>query len=330
MSAFPGKPLLCLAPMATLSHRALRELVAGFGGCGLYWTEMVSAAAFVSGAPFERYYADALPDPSKVVFQVVGSDPERIERTARLLAERGGAGIDLNMGCAAPEIVRQGAGVAWMRDAAAAARLVARLRAALPGMRLSCKIRAGHGGDALAERLLGFCRALVGAGADSIAVHPRLAEEKFKRPPMMELAGMLARELPVPVVANGDIAGAADARVALEAGCAGAMIGRAALRKPWIFAEIASALGAAAPAQARPVDLLEVSSRFLDLLARHQPPEFHLSRARRFFFYFTENLRFGHGPRHAIQNAPSLAAIERILADYFIQSPEERTVTANW
>jgi tRNA-dihydrouridine synthase len=100
--------------MAELSHRALKELVEGFGGCDEYFTEMISAAALLAGGPYEKWYIDAGPRPEKTVFQLVGADPAQISRAAAMLDKLECAGIDINMGCSTPAIRKTGAGAGWM------------------------------------------------------------------------------------------------------------------------------------------------------------------------------------------------------------------------
>lgn len=119
-----------LAPMATLTHPAFRTLIHEYGGCDGYFSEMISAEAFRSGTPFEYAYRDPRPDPSRLVYQLVGRSEEPIVEAAQRLSAQPVAGVDLNMGCAAPQIAKRGAGIAWLDDLRAAARLIERVRRA--------------------------------------------------------------------------------------------------------------------------------------------------------------------------------------------------------
>ncbi|GHV40162.1 tRNA-dihydrouridine synthase [Spirochaetia bacterium] len=330
-----------LAPMAELSHRPLRELIENFGGCDEYFTEMISAGPLLGGGPFEHWYMDAGPCSAKVVYQLVGSDPDQLVRAAALLDSRDCLGLDINMGCAAPAIRRTGAGVAWMASIDKAGALIARLRPAVK-KRLSVKLRIGFTDDF--DYLLNFCRRLEGEGIELITLHPRTAGEKFRRSPRWNYVSALRRELHIPVAGNGDIVTAADLLLradsvpgAILAGTAGTggpaeqgdkpimvpgaapvMVGRAAVRCPWIFAE---ARRKTAPGA---IDLEEISLRFLELLARYQPPEFYISRARRFFNYFCDNLKWAHYVKTLLNRETELGGIERVLRGYFGEHPEER------
>jgi tRNA-dihydrouridine synthase len=333
----------------------------GAGAPVEYFTEMLSAAALLGGGPFEKWYLDAGPCPAQVVYQLVGADPAQLERAAALLDGRDCLGIDINMGCAAPAIRRLGAGVAWTGDGERARAMIGRVRSAVRRKRLSVKLRcpadppwagdrnrgAGPGGaspfpargagespagDRLFERLLHLCRALEAEGVELITLHPRLAGEKFKRPARWDYVERLRGELGIPLAGNGD--NGYGAGLLCRAAGGRAMVGRGAVRRPWIFAEArflgagrAAGPAAGAPGPARPggrwIDLERAGLRFLELTARYQPPEFHLSRARRFFGYFCDNLTWGTYLKNLLNREENLGGIERAWRGYFAARPEE-------
>ncbi|MDR0642798.1 MAG: tRNA-dihydrouridine synthase family protein [Treponema sp.] len=358
-----------LAPMAEISHRGLRELIAEYdrdpvfspkneaGGLPPveYFTEMLSAAALLGGGPFEKWYLDAGPCPGQLVYQLVGAGAEQLERAAAFLDELDCLGIDINMGCAAPAIRRIGAGLAWTGEPAKARALIGRLRSVVKRRRLSVKLRCplmgpelGAGEDPprrgsprrnsphrgspqpgeeeqMLEYLIRFCQSLEAEGVQLITLHPRRAGEKFKRPARWDYVERLRRELGIPVAGNGDIGSPAELAARSRGGKA--MAGRAAVRQPWIFA--AARLfraGARAPAGGLNLsfDLEKTGLRFLELLARCQPPEFHISRARRFFNYFCENLKWGTHVKNLLNRGESLKDVERAWRGYFAFHPEDR------
>jgi tRNA-dihydrouridine synthase len=327
------RKVFMLAPMAEISHRALRELIAGFGrdaaeGPDEYFTEMISAGGLLGGGPFESWYLDGGPCPERLVYQIAGSDPGQIERAAALLDRRDFdgpcLGIDINMGCAAPAIRRSGAGVAWMASADAAGTLMGRVRRVVR-RRLSVKLRIGFRDDF--EGLLRFCRRLEAEGVELITLHPRTAGEKFRRSARWDYVERLRGELNIPVAGNGDIASPAEMLRRAQDGPV--MVGRAAVRQPWIFAAAraldsgtAGAMAGEKAAGTVRVDLEETGIRFLELLARYQPPEFHLSRARHFFGYFCDNLKWGTYVKNLLNREESLGGIERAWRGYFAEDRE--------
>jgi len=348
-----------LAPMAELSHRALRELIYGFLreenlpdtlDFPVFVTEMISAPGLLAGGPFEKWYLDNGPDPSRLVYQLLGADEDQLVKAAALLDRQDCLGIDINMGCSAPLITKTGAGVRWMEDPDKAARLIEKLRG-VTKKQLSVKIRLGPkkpglqppnrdvpktpggevtGGAASGRGelehlpyLLRFCRGLEAAGVDLITLHPRMADEKFKRRARWEYVYALRKELDVLVSGNGDIANIDE--LAEKAAQGPVMAGRLLVREPWAFAaalarrpagggQTSLAQGAGRPPNAK---LEETGLRFLELLAHHQPPEFHLSRARRFFHYYCDNLTWAEHTRNNINRQESLAGIAQVWRECF-------------
>ena len=319
-------PLL-LAPMAELSHRALRELIEIYGGCDSYFSEMISAGALLAGGPFEKWYIDAGPKPEKLVFQIVGSCPEQISKAASLLGKMECLGIDINMGCSAPLIRKTGAGAAWMASIDRAGELISLVRPVVK-RRLSVKLRVGYKDDF--EYLTRFCRRLEAEGTELIILHPRTVTEKFKRLARWDYVGALRQELKIPVAGNGDIASPGELARRAEGPCDAVMVGRAAVRQPWIFAE-AKKLAAlnreeeSSPtvitAKARLIE--ETGSRFLELLAKYQPPEFHVSRAKRFFGFFCDNLKWGNYLKNKLDREDTMSGIERAWREYFLENDME-------
>ena len=102
---------LMLAPMATLSHEAFRRAVARFGGCDEYFTEMINASSLLNMGPWEKFYLMDGPEPEKIVWQLTGNKAEPLAQAAALVAGLEGRGVDLNMGCSAPQIANTGAGI---------------------------------------------------------------------------------------------------------------------------------------------------------------------------------------------------------------------------
>jgi len=326
--------LFYLAPMAELSHRALREIIEEFGGCDGYFTEMISAPALLAGGSFEKWYIDAAPKPEKCVFQLVGSDSGSISAAAAILDKLECAGIDINMGCSAPLIRKTGAGAAWMASIDRAGELISKVRPAVK-RRLSVKLRTGFKDDF--EYLVRFCRRLEEEGVELITLHPRLVTEKFKRLARWEYVGKLREELKIPVAGNGDIGSAEELVKRANGPCDAVMVGRAAVKTPWIFAEAKELLKEEVHTEAQrhrgteeegeerrcsssvspclcvksSPSIEDVGLRFLGLLAAYQPPEFHVSRAKRFFNYFCDNLKWGTFVKNQINREDTLSGIEK-------------------
>ncbi|MGP1459294.1 MAG: tRNA-dihydrouridine synthase family protein [Treponema sp.] len=339
--------LLC-APMASISHAAFRMLVERFGGCDEYFNEMINAPSLVSGGKFEEFYIEGKPVPQKLARQLTGKNAESLIAAAKILSPLEAVGIDLNMGCSAPEIVKSGAGIAWMlKPSAETERMVRGVKAALneyeaqSGVhrRLSVKLRLGDA-DFTDEGFFSFCDMLCDSGVELITLHPRTKKEKFRAPPRYSYAQELSlrcRERGVKVCVNGDITDAKSARAVLKQcpDCDALMIGRAAAQKPWIFAEIKKNLadgddctgdscGTENDGDKTKVDLLELAAGFIEDVKRYQPQEFWKTRLQRFFAYFCKNFWFENYVKNKLLNAPSPEDALAVLEDYFARVEGDR------
>ncbi len=310
-------PALVLAPLADFSHAAFRELVAGLGGCGLFVTEMLNSR-IVASQPLERDpYMAAGPCARPLVGQLVGGDPAVMARAAGRLAGWGVDGIDINMGCSRQRIVRMGWGLGLMADERRALAVVQAVRRTVPdSLPLTVKLRSFAGHDE--GRLLAFARRLVDAGVAGICLHPRSGADGFKRPARWQEIGLLAAELPVPVIGNGDVFSVADARRLVHStGCAAVMLGRGALIRPWLFAEIATGR----PWQGSPAALLH---RYAGLVERYLPPELRLRRFDQFCNWFFRNWLFHRQLFAGIRRQPDLAGRLALFDAYLARHGDTR------
>ncbi len=342
---------LIAGPMATLSHEAFRRLVEKFGGPDEWYTEMINAPTLMQNGPFEKYYLMNGPAPQKIVWQLTSKEADSMAAAVSVLAPLGGIGIDLNMGCSAPEIVHSGAGIAWMlkprQETFAMVRGVkAAIEKSAPAFRLSAKLRLGAE-NFKEEDFYDFCEGLCDSGVQRLVLHPRTQREKLARPPRRYFAQRLAERLKprgVQVIYNGNVKDATSAQTALKEcpTCAGLMISRAAVQKPWIFAQLRGELfgkpgnfgqtqvaGGAADnglqgLNGGRVDLMQTGLDYIALLQEYQPPEFFKSRMQRFFSYYCDNFTFGHYIKSKMLNAATPQEAQDTFRAYFDEQPDDR------
>jgi len=314
--------------MAEISHGAFRRLVADFGGCDWFFTEMLSAGAVTNNSPYSPWYLDFGPSPERTIVQLAGNEPDLFAAAAGRLSALPIAGVDINMGCSVHKIRKKGWGIELMKDRDLAASIIDSVRPRLSGQSLSVKIRIGHSEDP--ERLLGFCRTMIDAGVDFITLNPRTVNTNRDRPGDWNYIKLLRNELKVPIVGNGEIKDSDSLRRRMSiAGTGPLMIGRGAVQSPWIFHRLKGF--PAAPAQEtspliRNHTVLpgETVQRFLHYLELYQPADFRLSRARRFFYYFCDNFKFGTRMNTHIQNAAEISRIGQIFFSYLERNPQEQ------
>ena len=325
---------LILAPMATLTHAALRSTIADFGGCDEYYTEMIQAGTLLTNGPFEKYYLFTNPEPEKIVWQITGGKIPAMVEAAKMLSQMEGIGVDINMGCCAPDIVRAGAGIAWMlKDQQETQQLVEQVGEVVrqANKRFSVKLRLGDE-DFTQEGFFSFVDMLAQRGVQQITLHPRTKKEKYRNPPKLAYVQHLVEYIEekgydIQVVLNGAVADGASAQKAanLAPGISGIMIGRAAVQKPWVFKEIASFQAKLEGKQeAFQVDLLKTGCNFVHRLQEFQPPEFYKTRLQRFFAFYSDNVQFAHHLRTRLLNHPTPEGCIQQLEEYFSASPAEQ------
>ena len=352
---------LLLAPMAALSHEALRRTIARFGGCDEYYTEMIHAASFINGGPYEYCYASCAPEAKKTVWQLTGAHEKELVRCAELLMETAGAssviGIDINMGCPAPEIYRQGAGIAWMSKPFEQVESMLRgLRRVCGSKRLSVKIRLGEE-DFTLQGLFDFADMLCSCGAERITLHPRTRKERYARPPRIQYVRLLGefikpRYPDVSVAGNGAIDGPKTlANFAAQCPLSDAfMIGRSAVQKPWIFSVLKRSAkpdgrdtgepGArdaeeAGTCAAEPggcgaelqIDLVKIAEDFIADLEACQPADFWKTRTQRFFAYYCDNVSFSHYIKSQVLQQKNHRTMLERFTRYFDEMPQERVLS---
>ena len=283
-------PPVVLAPMAGVTNRAFRNLCRRFGGA-LLVGEMVNARGLVEGSKrsFELAAFDA--DETTRSLQLYGTDPQTIGEAVKIVADRGADHVDLNFGCPVRKVTRHGGGAAVpARPRLLAAIVASAVRAGEPfGVPITIKMRMGIDDNRMT--FLSAGRAAADAGAAWVALHSRTAEQYYSGQARWDGIAELVAALPnTPVLGNGDIWSAADAlRMQAETGCAGVVVGRGCLGRPWFFGDLQAAyLGLERPT---PPTVGEVAAIIVDhatMLAEHQTP-FHaiLAIRKHIGWYFT-------------------------------------------
>lgn len=236
-SALPFSPPLALAPLDGVATPPVLAAWAAVGGMGLLCAPFVRVSASAD-PPWSQRKLVALAQrrgPMVHSVQLLGTVPERVAAAARAAEALGVDIIDLNFGCPSRVIVRKGAGAGMLGDPEGLAAVVRAVRAAV-ALPISAKIRLGLERP---EDVLELVPRLVDAGADLLAVHARTLADGYHAPARWEWLARVVAASPVPVIGNGDVWTARDAlRLRAETGCAAVMVGRGALRNPWIFHQI--------------------------------------------------------------------------------------------
>jgi tRNA-dihydrouridine synthase B len=226
---------LVLAPMAGVSVQAFRRQGRRYGA-GLVCSEMVSCAGIEHRNERTLGYLRVAADEHPLAIQLFGSEPGPMAEAARMVRAAGADLVDINFGCPVKKVTRTGAGATLLEDPDRASRLVEAVAEAVD-LPISVKLRRGVENGSRACLDLG--PRLVEAGASSLTLHPRSAEQMYTGTADHALTAELVSLVDVPVVASGDIVSRAKAQSVLATtGAAAVMVGRGAQGNPWVLREI--------------------------------------------------------------------------------------------
>lgn len=233
------EPPVLLAPLAGITDLPFRRVVAGFGA-GLVVSEMVASQEIVQARPLARARAELGCAEIATAVQLSGREPYWMAEAARYVAGQGAKIIDINMGCPAKKVTSGYSGAALLKDLDHALRLIEAVVGAVD-VPVTLKTRLGWDDQLMNAPLLAV-RAQ-DAGIKMLTIHGRTRAQFYKGHADWRAIARVRRAVRIPVIANGDIITADDARCALkQSGAAGVMIGRAAQGAPWRLAQIAHAL----------------------------------------------------------------------------------------
>lgn len=228
-------PLLAIAPMQDVTDLPFWKLMTAYGGADLYFTEYfrVHTASNLERSILESITAN--PTGKPVIAQMMGNDIPSLVRTAIELQRHPVAAIDLNLGCPAPVVYRKCAGGGLLRQPRQVDEILGALREAI-SIPFTVKTRIGFDTTDTFDELLGiFAKHRI----DLLTVHGRTVKEMYGAEVHYDFIARAVRELPFPVLANGNVHSPRMAAEILDrTGARGLMIGRGAIRNPWIFHQI--------------------------------------------------------------------------------------------
>jgi tRNA-dihydrouridine synthase B len=280
-----------LAPMAGITNLPFRTLVREFG-CGLAFTEMISANGLVRNTKRSYRYLLSSPADKPLGVQIFGADPGVLREAVQMAADTGADLIDINMGCPVRKVVKTGAGAALLKEPERVRRILQTVRRAT-SLPLTIKLRSGwHRGEVKALEIASIAQ---DCGVDAVIIHPRTADQGYSGAADWSVIEEVKEKLHTSVIGSGDIRTPEDAyRMIKTTGCDGIMVGRAALGNPWLFAEIIRHLegleSSMSPSSAEREKLIR---RHMDMEINYSGACLGLRNFRKHLLWYTKGIRGG-------------------------------------
>jgi len=310
------RPILVLAPMAGWTESPFRRLIRDIEPSTVLISELVSAEALRRGSEKSFRLIEFVPEEKNYYcVQLFGSEEDAFIDAAKIVEDLGADGIDLNLGCPSPKVVGSGHGSALLKDACSAARMMEKLvkSTKLP---VSVKTRLGFYDD---SDLVETAKNFESAGIASLAIHGRTTKQRFSGVAQWEKIYQVKDALTIPVLGNGDVTSARIAKDKIK-NLDGIMIGRGAMRNPWIFKqcreifegrEISAKPGL--PAQ------LEFFRKHADLAIAFKNERWAMIEMRKHFAHFVRGVRGAAKFRDRLIRLESVAEMEQIFTEILAQ-----------
>ncbi len=323
---FEVDPPVVLAPMAGITNQAFRRLCREYGA-GLYVSEMVTSRALIERSP--ETIRMVTPDPDEQIrsVQLYGVDPEVMSKAVEMLIREDRADhIDLNMGCPVPKVTKKGGGAAlpWKQDlfkdileSAVNTSNKVTYELGVKKVPVTVKMRMGIDDEHLTYIEAGKIAAK--AGVTWVALHARTAEQMYSGKARWQAIKTLVDELKefnVPVLGNGDIWSAQDAlEMVKETGCAGVVVGRGCLGRPWLFGQLAAAFaGKEIPKDPGLEVVSQIIKRHAELLCELYGEYKGIRDIRKHMAWYLKGFSVGNQLRTSLAMVESLENLDFLLA----------------
>jgi len=311
---------IVLAPMAGITDKAFR-LIARAHGCGLVYTEMVSAKALTYRNQKTRSLLDLAGEQPPIAVQLFGSEPEVMAEGASIAVQAGADIVDVNMGCPVPKIVKNGEGSALLADPGKACRIV---RAIADAVNVPVTVKMRIGWDRSNIVAADLAKRLEESGASAIAVHGRTREQYYSGKADWDAIREVKKAVTVPVIGNGDIWVPADAaRMLEETGCDAVMLGRGVLGNPWLVSNTLRFLNGEEPVLVGEEQKIRAAIRHLDLAVELKGEQAAVLEMRKHLAWYLKGLPHTAHLKDSIFKAKTRAEIVRLFEEY-LRQPKAR------
>jgi tRNA-dihydrouridine synthase B len=308
-------PPLILSPMAGVTDYTFRRLIKRRGGVGLVVSEFISVEGLTRGNPKSRRQMRFDEEERPFAVQIFGGQPERMAMGAEMAEDVGADILDVNCGCPAPKVVKNGGGSGLMREPAKLEMILKEIKKSI-SIPLTLKLRTGYTESSI--NVVDVAKMAEQCGVEHIQVHGRTREQGYKGLANWDRIAAVKQAVSIPVSGNGDVTtleyGFKKWR---ETGVDGILIGRGAMQNPWIFRQFEDAIHGREPYQP---DLAEKKAVLLEFfgMCREEMPELPaLGKMKQLAGQFTKGLVGGAQFRQTLYHSHSAAEILDNISIYF-------------
>ena len=316
-------PPLILSPMAGVTDYTFRRLIKRRGGVGLVVSEFISVEGLTRHNPKSKRQMHFAEEERPFAVQIFGGNPERMAMGAEMAEEVGADILDVNCGCPAPKVVKNGGGSGLLRDLPRLETILKEIKKSI-SIPLTLKLRTGFSDASIncvdAAKMAEQC------GVEHIQLHGRTKEQGYKGMANWDWVGEIKKAVSIPVSGNGDITtieyGLQRWR---ETGCDGILIGRGAMQNPWIFRQFHDVLEGREPYQPDLEEKKAVLLEFFEMLREEMPEIVALGKVKQLAGQFTKGLVGGAQFRQTLYHSHSAQEILDNITVYFNTLTENQT-----
>ena len=308
-------PPLILSPMAGVTDYTFRRLIKRRGGVGLVVSEFISVEGLTRGNPKSKRQMRFDEEERPFAVQIFGGQPERMAMGAEMAEEIGADILDVNCGCPAPKVVKNGGGSGLLREPGRLEIILKEIKKTI-SIPLTLKLRTGFSDASI--NVVDVAKLAEQCGVEHIQVHGRTREQGYKGLANWDLIGQVKRAVSIPVSGNGDITSLDyGMKRWRETGVDGILIGRGAMQNPWIFRQFEDLLAGREAYQPGLEEKKSVLLEFFEMCLEEMPELVALGKMKQLAGQFTKGLVGGAQFRQTLYHSHSAAEILENVTVYF-------------